>query len=187
MPMIKMHISRKTLPSMMSENDYFVSTYARYVEETLMQANLFPCLSMTRLVKVQEAWINELRRAVERDPNLTGGLDHFQQVSYLVFWLRVLKPVKAVETNDNFKLTHEETSDDTHALRSIIKPYANEYLAFCFGFQICKYYEINKSNPNFDAVDVFPSQDYFRTAARYICYRSVSPHALTLVFKSLFA
>jgi hypothetical protein len=73
------------------------------------------------------------------------------------------------------------------ALRNLLKGYANEYLAFDFGYQICAYYEIeNKEKPSPRAGSLALSPDYYQMISHFMKFKNVSPHAMHLIYKSLF-
>ncbi len=71
--------------------------------------------------------------------------------------------------------------------RTLLISYSNEYLAFDFGFQICKYYEAkHKKRPSYRARELVLSEKYYQTTCHFLKYKTASPHALQLLFKSLF-
>lgn len=67
--------------------------------------------------------------------------------------------------------------------RELLFAYANEYLAFDFGYQFCRFYELGKGR----AESLNLGDDYYRTMCHFLKYKTVSPHALFLIYKSLFA
>ena len=72
------------------------------------------------------------------------------------------------------------------AFRGLLLPYANEYLAFDFGFQIVKFYELGKEGGSKRANEMALSRDYYKTVCHFLKYKTVSPHALNLIYRSLF-
>ncbi|ALK08190.1 hypothetical protein BVIR_392 [Blastochloris viridis] len=65
--------------------------------------------------------------------------------------------------------------------------YANEYLAFDYCFMICKYYEANRDDyPSEFARNLVVSRDYYKIMRQFLKYKSVSPHAMQLIYRSLF-
>ena len=63
--------------------------------------------------------------------------------------------------------------------------YSAEYLAFELGLRICRFFseygEIDKvAIPD-------PSPDYFKAVCYFLKYKQVSPHALVIIYESLFA
>ena len=77
-------------------------------------------------------------------------------------------------------------SDDEKAFRDLLFGYVNEYIAFDIGFQFCRYYETAKKGGSERATNLILSEDYLRTTCHFLKYKNVSPHALFLIYKSLF-
>ena len=75
---------------------------------------------------------------------------------------------------------------DESAFRDLLFGYCNEYLAFDLGYQFCRYYEINKAGGSQRATTLILDEDYLRTTCHFLKYKQVSPHALYLLYKSLF-
>jgi len=93
-----------------------------------------------------------------------------------------------VEAHDNLKNLGDAEgyplSDDEIAFRRLLLGYCNEYLAFDYGFQICKYYELATGSTR--AESVAPSRQYYQATCQFLKYKNVSPHAMHLIYKSLF-
>jgi hypothetical protein len=77
-------------------------------------------------------------------------------------------------------------SEDEIAFRKLLLGYCNEYLAFDYAYQICKYYEIGKEGGSERAINLIPSRGYYQTMCQFLKYKNVSPHAMHLILKSLF-
>ncbi len=183
-----MDITEGTL-SALRDRDQFITIYPRFVTDVLAEARLFPKFAAPRLVDAHGAWKEDLYRVGEREPRLDAGLDHFKQCGHLVFWLRRMSPlVETIDLTQNIAdapglpLINAEIQ-----FRELLFGYANEYLAFDFGFQICKYYETTKEEPSARAATLTPGTDYYTVMCHFLKYKTVSPHALFLIYKSLFA
>ena len=182
-----MRIGRSTLSDLKDPNK-FVAIFAEFAEHVLGKARLFPKLSKPRLIEACGAWKNDLDRVGSNEPNLEGGLDHLKHAGHLSFWLRRMSPlVEAIDlTKDFADAEGYPLSDSESAFRRILLPYANEYLAFDFGYQIARYYELAKEGGSSRASNMALSVDYYKTMCHFLKYKSVSPHALHLIYKSLF-
>jgi hypothetical protein len=128
-------------------------------------------------------------RVGKNEPQLRlEGLDHFKQCGHLAFWLRRLSPI--VEAHDmTLNLGDAEgyaLTDDEREFRKLLLGYCNEYLAFDYAYQICKYYELGKEGGSERAASLIPVREYYVTACQFMKYKNVSPHALHLILKSLF-
>ena len=77
-----------------------------------------------------------------------------------------------------------DLSPDEIAFRDLLFGYSNEYLAFDLGFQFCRYYEMENGSPR--AAALVLDEDYIRTTCHFLKYKTVSPHALYLIYKSIF-
>ena len=75
---------------------------------------------------------------------------------------------------------------DEKEFRKLLLGYSNEYLAFDYSYQICKFYELGKDGGSDRAANLIPPREYYVTACQFMKYKNVSPHALHLVLKSLF-
>lgn len=168
--------------------DEFVRKFCEYAGGTLATCRLFPHVSKPRVIEAHGAWKNDLTRVGDHEPNLEDGLDHLKQCGHLAFWLRRMSPV--VEAHDmtlnaadaeGYPLTLDEV-----AFRKLLLGYCNEYLAFDYAYQICKYYELGKDGGSARAATIIPTREYYQTACQFLKYKNVSPHAMHLVFKSLF-
>ena len=77
-------------------------------------------------------------------------------------------------------------TDDEIAFRDLLFGYCNEYIAFELGFEFCRYYETAKKGGSQRASSLVLTEDYLRTACHFLKYKQVSPHAIYLIYKSLF-
>lgn len=166
--------------------DTFVREYCDYAVAVLRGCRLHPVASKVRVIEAHGAWKNDLTRVGAHEPNLEDGLDHFKQCGHLAFWIRRMSPI--VEAHDTTK-NHGDAegyplTDDEIAFRRLLLGYCNEYLAFDYGFQICKYYELGGGSAR--AGVVAPSRQYYQATCQFLKYKNVSPHAMHLIYKSLF-
>jgi len=165
----------------------FVRFYADFATHVLWQARLFPKLSRPRVIEVHGAWMSDLKRVNENEPQLGDGLDHFKRCGHLAFWARRMSPViEAIDVTKNYQDTHTDLTTDEVAFRDLLFGYCNEYIAFELGFQFCRFYEIGKAPPSERAKHLVLSENYLKTTCHFLKYKQVSPHALYLIYKSLF-
>ena len=183
-----MKITDKTLDKM-SEAPGFVSVFSEFSKFVFSQARLYPSLSDIRTIDAHGAWINDLSRVTKHEKKLTvHGMDHFKRCGHLAFWLRRMSPiVEAVDLTANpgdaegYPLTQQELT-----FRDLLFGYHNEYIAFDLGFQICRFYETKKETPSRRAENLVLSVDYYKTTCHFLKYKTVSPHAMYLIYHSLF-
>jgi hypothetical protein len=182
-----MLITKDTLPAL-ADRQKFVSTFSEYVKTAMGAARLFPRLAEPRVIEAHGAWQDDLQRVANREQNLDDGLDHFKQMGHLAFWVRRMSPV--VEAHDITANIADAPgmpiTADEQAFRDLLFAYSNEYLAFDFGYQICLFYERGKAPPSQRAETMLLSREYYNTMCHFLKYKTVSPHALFLIYKSLF-
>jgi hypothetical protein len=182
-----MRITKDTLKGILEETE-FCRVFTEYAEYALGEARLFPKMSKPRLVEAFGAWKNDLTRVGSHEPRLDEGLDHLKQAGHLAFWLRRMSPIiEAYDLNDNLADSPGYDLTDTQVeFRKLLLGYCNEYLAFDFGFNFCKFYEIGKDGGSRRASDLVLSQDYYMATCHFLKFKNVSPHAMHLIYKSLF-
>jgi hypothetical protein len=168
----------------------FVRFFVDYAQDVLSQARLYPRLSQQRVIEAHGAWLSDLKRVNNHEPQLKkgDGLDHFKRSGHLAFWVRRMGPVvEAIDTTLNLADSPGyDVSEDEAAFRDLLFGYCNEYLAFDLGYQFCRYYEIGKRGGSARAEALVLDEDYIRTTCHFLKYKNVSPHALYLIYKSLF-
>ena len=106
--------------------------------------------------------------------------DHFKRAAHLAYWLRRCSPV--IEVNE--ELTHDFKNVDK--LREFYFRYGNEFVAFDVGYQLCLYFEANKEGAKHSLTDYKLTSEYIHIVAHFLKTKNVSPHALFLIYTSLF-
>lgn len=179
-----MQIIASDLVRIQDDADYYCDFFKRYSVDLLWEARLQPVLSKPRLIEAHGAWVDDMKRLQDREPRLKDGLDHFKRSGNLGFWLRRMGPI--VETADLSGAIHEVEQhplpQDAKDLRELLFGYANEYVAFDIGFQFCKFYEAD--SPRAESLQL--DQGYIKMVCHFMKYKNLSPHALTVIYRSLF-
>lgn len=169
----------------MAEFISFKATFEIHALEEATKALFSPLFSAARLRDAHTAWRDDLLRLEEREKNLTDGADHFKQCANLAYWLRRMSPV--IDYRDLAAAAEgvDDLYPDEVLRREFMTRYGTEFLAFDFGFKICAYYELERlDNPREDVP--FLSQEYLTDVCHMMKFKHVSPHALFLIYKSLF-
>lgn len=178
-----MDIEKSTLGDL-KNCDFFINYYSRYVSETLWNIRLIPHLSRPRLIEAHEAWLADLKRVQKHESRLKG-LNIYKQAGHLAFWIRRTSPVtEAVDGTGNMSVGPAPFTKRQLDFEKLITSYCNEYLAFDFGFQLVKFYRLGKPGGRAENLDL--SVRYYKTVCQFMKYKQVSPHALHLIYKSLF-
>lgn len=181
-----MKITKTTLQEIVADPKAFCGFFAGYSQHMMGKARLEPRLVYQRVIEIHGAWINDLQRISENEKNLDKGLDHFKHAGHLAYWVRRQAPVfEATDIQLNISDSPGyDLSDNESALRDLLFAYLNEYLAFDLGFQFCKIHDLGR--PGSRAKELVLNEDYIRTMCHFLKYKNVSPHALFLIYKSLF-
>src|ERR1044071_4432111 len=96
-----MHIKAGDLEAIEDE-ETFVQFFVAYAQHVLQQARLYPRLSRPKVVEAHGAWLSDLKRVNDHEPQLGGGLDHFKRCGHLAFWVLRMGPViDAIDTTKN--------------------------------------------------------------------------------------
>jgi len=183
-----MQVGADTLSSI-RDRDIFVRTFTQYVTDVLQDgARLFPRFAIQRLHDAHTAWMDDLKRVGDNEPRLDQGLDHLKQCGHLAFWLRRTSPlVETIDLTQNIAdAPGLPITDIEHKFRELLFAYGNEYLAFDFGYQICRYHELAQPGGSQRAQTLTPTVEYYTTMCHFLKWKTVSPHAVFLIYKSLF-
>lgn len=186
-----MIINALTLPAIIDDRETFRRVFLEYAGTAMDAARFCPVPSPPRLYEAHGAWLMDMKRVQQHEPGLHDGLNHFKQCGHLAFWLRRMSPI--IELMDvNFGDSERPMLPTETAFRSLLEGYTNEYLAFDFCYQICKYYETHKTDQEGNSISserartLLLSPDYYKTACHFMKYKNVSPHAMQLIYQSLF-
>lgn len=170
-------------------------------------AGLRPHIAAALLSEAHTFWQKDLRRVSHMEYD-GGPLDHFKRCGHLCYWLRRSRPLVDFENADVSELPARDTKES--ALREFLLQYGNEYVAFEVGFRICRYFEAKRSDagamlallsrtqteyeknikvyrPTFSKITSFTiGQIYIRSVCYMLKEKNVSPHAIHMVYRSLF-
>jgi hypothetical protein len=180
-------ISKTTLHSIAENFDDFKNEFVCYANTVSEKAQLLPIFVEFRLRDAHLFWKEDLDRVDAAEPHLKNGLDHFKQGGHLAYWLRRTSPV--VEFKDMagaYSAGCGDLAEDGAALRELLYKCGMEYLAFDWAFQICLFHEKTRPDKTLRADQMSLSRDYIETICHFLKRKNVSPHALSLIFRSLF-
>lgn len=179
-----MQIDGNTLPSL-NAFDAFKSTIERHAKETTRGALLSPKFSLTRERDAHFAWLDDMARLKQYEKNLGDGPDHYKQCAHLAYWLRRQTPVIEYEDWANIQDDPNDLYPDELEKREFIAKYGAELIAFDLGFQICSYYCMETIDAMQRDIPKL-SLEYLTDVCHMLKFKHVSPHALYLIYKSLF-
>jgi hypothetical protein len=164
----------------------FKREFSAYVDSVCGEVRLVPTLSRSRISDAHQFWLEDLRR-IESADGLSNGLDHFKQCGLLAYWLRRTSPLTDLQDYSSPVDGDAGHLDSEHEdFRDLLVLSASEYFAFDWPFQMCLFHEKTRENKNERADRVQLSREYIRTMCHFLKRKQVSPHAMFLIYRSLF-
>ena len=167
-------------------------------------AEAFGCsvsVSSRRLGEAYDFWIGDEARALHFGTEVeTTELDHFKHAAFIAFWLRRLIPISDIWFDrDDRVAAIAGDADSTAPSEAQIRFYrvGNELTALLVGFYICLGVETLQMTQRItragntrvisDATGVRQIPGHFLTEyPKLMKHKNVSPHALYMVYRSLF-
>ena len=133
--------------------------------------------------RMEDAWVafqRDKKHAPNSMPDNSYSPDHFKLSGILVYWLRRFAPVYDVRDLSAVR-------DAPPVLSELLKKYPSELPAFDLGMSICSYFE----NPGKLRPDTAPDitkndYDYYKTICYVMKFKSLSPHSMGMIYRSLF-
>jgi len=154
-------------------------------------------VSERRLGEACDFWKVDAKRTL--DSGIEKGakeLDHFKHASFIAFWLRRQIPINKTMFLRAGGRVHSGIACSSE--QKFFIQYGNEICALGIGLELCLYYEFigkNTSTSNVqsitpDRLDYIKScklkSDSIRDYTMVLKHKNMSPHALYLLYKSLF-
>lgn len=176
---------RREIFADLDDQDVFIATFKEYYRGCYAPYALEPLFAVSRLRDAHLFWQKDLLR-VSKIEYEGMPLDHFKRCGHLCYWLRRSSPI--IEAQEILSPKDRHLND---FVKTMLFRYANEFTAFYAGFRICKYFEIKRTDGgtwhtlHLDNLDI--DAEYFHTICHFLKEKNVSPHALYLIYLSLFS
>ena len=122
---------------------------------------------------LHDAHQNYLKDIALLGKNLKTLPDYFKHAGCLAYWLHYYQPIREWSGGD---IVLSSKSRKQKA-REFLLDYGHDYLAFCLGFKICSFFEKYGCD-----IDI----NYIESICYVIKNKSISPHAMMMVYRSLF-
>lgn len=182
-------VTSTTLQSVANDYDEFSRFFREYAFRfSVDNARLVPVVSAARLFDAHSFWKADLKRLTFSLHTDSVTPDHFKQAAHLAYWLRRSGPV--IEFFDSRgpmePVIDKPLEDKYERIRELLFNYGTEYFAFDLGYLICRFYETNRSDGKHMSKDFTLDEEYIQTVCCFLKEKNVSPHALYLLYKSLF-
>ena len=107
--------------------------------------------------------------------------DHFKICGFAAYWLRRHSPVSVLMEDKGLKVTKDEVIKEW---RRLFGSYSRALLAFYFGYRICYFYETRGESDSVSPRK--PDSAYIEAICYVMKYKSLSPHAMGMIYRSLF-
>lgn len=106
--------------------------------------------------------------------------NHFKSCGYLAYWLRRNSPIMMWEETEK----KENLSDEQKFYRDVTFELGRAYHAFKLGYGICRHFEMHQGSSSKSQFLI--DMDYIKTICYLMKYKNVSPHAMGVIYRSLF-
>tara|TARA_R110002073_G_scaffold267275_1_gene430613 strand:- start:303 stop:851 length:549 start_codon:yes stop_codon:yes gene_type:complete len=134
-----------------------------------------------KLDYVHRVWLEDLERLQEQ---VNGPPCAFKRAGFLAFWLRRECPVTIWD--DSAQQPDKMSKADLYGA-AFLRMYGAEWLAFKLGYEICLHVESSIEGGQYDAGSLDNlTTAYIDDMVEFLKRKSVSPHAMYLIYKSLF-
>ena len=179
------------------KDNHFFNEFVKYqYDSSLSKTRIKPYISEYSCNLAYARFKEDCGRMHATELDGIGDLDHFKQVSFLVFWLRRFSPVYdvTVETPD----TTTRVRVRSEAPKEVEYFFLNQNISFDIGFRILRYWESMRE----DSAEIYGRQvDVFdfkglgdeirykpllKDLIRTLATKSISPHAIWMIYRTLF-
>jgi hypothetical protein len=164
----------------LQDESVFVSLMRLCYRRIALEFGCRVTLNETRLLEAHQFWAQDMERLRRFELPTSASIDQFKQVGHLVYWLRRSSPIVACECV-------EPVEGEDEGPRAFFLKYDSQYCALVLGFELCAFHCANAVGSDFYASDYQLDRDFAEVMCHFLKVKSVSPHALHLIFKSLFA
>lgn len=134
-------------------------------------------LSKKRVRQAHGYYLRDAERFRNYGIEGNSDLDHFKHAGILAYWLRRRMIINTVIFEKHPSLPDEKMPFPVQ--EDFSEEYENEYCAFLFGLKICSHYEGKATHDNI-------ANTFARDITTVMRHKNVSPHALIMIYRSLF-
>lgn len=193
-------IFQKSIIQRLEDREWFIDCIAYNYSLLAQSRGCGVSMSTRRLGEAFDFWREDNTRTLSEGIETSVNLDHFKHASFVAFWLRRMIPINQTVVVSEYQAVPQKknaTEQQKFFLRC-----GNELCAFLIGFQICLFYEFGTKFEGDNVVDLVGQlqgtrlrklQQHFLPPAMVadfvmiLKHKNMSPHALYLLYKSLFA
>ncbi len=148
-------------------------------------------MSERRLIEAYDYWQEDANRTLGLGiDKKSKTLDHFKHAAFICFWLRRTNPINELRGQS-------PVPNDRRKSAQLFFQYGNEICALFIGLQLCLFYESGRWDEESSNVSpiggltdrlklVSLPPDLLGDFAMILKHKNMSPHAIYLMYKSLF-
>lgn len=180
-------VSRNTLKDL-EEKELFLELVHQAFYNASVEFGLAPHFNKALAQDAYLQWMQDVER-IRQFEHKVSEPDHIKKCAHLIYWLRRFSPV-----NDFACMGFEGPSDQTSEQIEFMAQYGREYLAFNYGYQIARHYELTLPGRTVDQeafslqsqFDDVGDHDLLRTVVHIMKTKMLSPQAFVVTLKAIF-
>ena len=156
--------------------EWFCRAMNRAFNKIADQRHCEVLMSKARLKEAHHLWLAEIGKI--RTEN-GGEPDHFKRAGFLAYWLRRRVVIS---------VPHERDRDGGERQKEFLR-YSNEFCSFIVGYWLCLFFEAERRTGTArkeELQKIVLDRGYLFDSAVLLHHKNVSPHAMYLIYKSLF-
>lgn len=183
---------QKNIIERLEIRQWFVECLAANYSRLAAQWNCGVLMSARRLGETYDFWREDHTRTLSEGIKTSVSLDHFKHASFIGFWLRRMLPINQTLVVSQYQSVPDDRNADEN--QKFFFRYGNELCALLF--QICLFYEASYERDNHKIVDRADRLTFLKQCmlppqviadfVMILKHKNMSPHALYLLYKSLF-
>ena len=178
------NIDRAILQNIRKNEEKFGEFVCAEFTHDARYAALVPQYSDDLMHDAYQSYLWDIKRL---EDNMDTKPDHFKICGYLAYWLRRNSPVVRWDNQDG--VSRHGIDQDTKKTADLIFEFGRSFHAFMIGYRVCWFFEHNKEATLPETVRrPLPTidEDYIRVICYAMKYKNASPHAMGLIYRSLF-
>ena len=176
------NINHKILQHILKDKKKFGKFVCAEFTNDAKYAAVVPRYSDDLMLHAYQSYLRDIKRLGN---NMDPNPNHFEICGYLAYWLCRNSPV--VSWNKGDDVSRYEMNQDMIKAQDLIFESGRSFHAFMIGYRICWFFERHKEEVLSQAKSLPElNEDYIRAICHVMQYKDISPHAMGLIYRSLF-
>lgn len=177
-----LEFTRDIFEDIAEDSEVFCERITQHYTYLFAKGGYMPIIQEKHLYDAWDAFCHDKNHAADSlHPESKGKPDHFKLSGILAYWLRRSTPVCGLR---NLNLVHQKYP----IFQELLKKYPSELSAFDMGLFICSRFETERVDNSSSYVPAIEANnfDYYRDICFLLKRKSLSPHSLGMIYRSLF-